>query len=515
LTSDHVLEFTLPSDGDLYGAQVTSNIYAYGTSLLYAGLWFKPDGTKFYVSCTSSGNIWVRQYGLSTAWDLTSTVTQDYQLAVTGIDKPYDIMFNSAGTKMMVHDSISDDMNEYTLSTAWVLSSATLTDTQFVSDAHGRGYGAWFNSDGKKLYVRGLDFIRFDLTTGYDLSTKGASTRLYDTNDYLGYPLNNGQDSQATEMHTSIKSGYAAIVDDSSRNVSWEITRDTADDRETASFMPAGKFRDRVAFAPKGGDSSGGFWFKLPSMSISEDGTKLVCMDAGESFNMVHAAGTMTSGWDLSTFSASLTNFWDHWDQGDYSAGGYVRPDGLKLFFLLDSVGYTKNRVAIERMSMSVAWDLTTLTYDDNYLTGTGITGNGGTESVTFKPDGTRLYISSSSTIYQYDLSTAWDLTTAGTASSWAGHDGGYHINWTPNGRFAIVDGWIGFSVHGMQVYRASTPWDVTTLGSRVALHGVDTAPYAWTGNTDEEYAGLVWHPTGKSMIVVRAGYNALEKWRT
>ncbi|MBA7589123.1 hypothetical protein ES708_31198 [subsurface metagenome] len=58
-------------------------------------------------------------------------------------------------------------------------------------------------------------------------------------------------------------------------------------------------------------------------------------------------------------------------------------------------------------------WDVSTATYEDKLkdVSGQDTSPNG----VFFKPDGTKMYIMgyATDTVYQYSLSTAWDVSTA------------------------------------------------------------------------------------------------------
>lgn len=79
------------------------------------------------------------------------------------------------------------------------------------------------------------------------------------------------------------------------------------------------------------------------------------------------------------------------------------KPDGTKLFILDDDDN-------IYQFSLSTPWDISTLSYD-SISWDDGLTIPAG---FTFKPDGTRIYVTEKqlSRVYQYDLSTAWDLSS-------------------------------------------------------------------------------------------------------
>ena len=84
-----------------------------------------------------------------------------------------------------------------------------------------------------------------------------------------------------------------------------------------------------------------------------------------------------------------------------------IKPDGIKLYM----VGISNETV--HQYTMSTAWDVSTLSYDN--VSFSVANEDGSPREVTFKPDGTKMYImgSAEDKVFQYDLSTAWDLSTA------------------------------------------------------------------------------------------------------
>lgn len=102
---------------------------------------------------------------------------------------------------------------------------------------------------------------------------------------------------------------------------------------------------------------------------------------------------TYSKALDTSTIDADIYNI-------------YFKPDGLKAFV----VGASGKKMI--RLTLSTAWDITTATVENSYtITATVPT------TFTFKPDGSAYYVlgvnGSNMIMYQYDLSTAWDITTS------------------------------------------------------------------------------------------------------
>ena len=140
------------------------------------GLTFNNDGTKMYV-CGKVGDD-VNEYALSSAFDV-STASYTTKFGVGGdlvgdANKPMGVQFNADGTKMFVLDEIQDRVNEYTLSTGFdVTSTVTYIDSFSVATQEAKPTGLAFNTDGTKMFVvgwKGNDVNEYTLTTGFDLS---------------------------------------------------------------------------------------------------------------------------------------------------------------------------------------------------------------------------------------------------------------------------------------------------------------------------------------------------------
>ena len=116
------------------------------------GLAFKPDGTRMYVIGAQKEIVY--QYTLSTPWDVTTatktTVSDDF---TSDESDPRNVQFNSDGTIMYIGGSNGDEINKYTLSTAYDVSTASLSDTYSVSSQSGRMRGFILADNGSKLYV--------------------------------------------------------------------------------------------------------------------------------------------------------------------------------------------------------------------------------------------------------------------------------------------------------------------------------------------------------------------------
>ena len=137
------------------------------------GLAFSSDGTKFFVVGYQGND--VGEYSMSTAWDVsTASYVDAFSLSGQGGVGRMGLDFNTDGTKMFVVSYQNDSIHEYTLSTGWDVSTASYVDAFDVSSQDTDPRGLEFNTDGTKMFMtgdQGNDINEYTLTTGFDVST--------------------------------------------------------------------------------------------------------------------------------------------------------------------------------------------------------------------------------------------------------------------------------------------------------------------------------------------------------
>jgi sugar lactone lactonase YvrE len=115
------------------------------------GLSFKDDGTKMYVMGISGDD--VNEYSLSTAWDIsTASYVQNFSVASQETN-PYGVFFRPDGTQMFINGTTNENVHEYVLSTPWDVSTASFNQTFLSSRQIRSSSGIFFKSDGKKMYI--------------------------------------------------------------------------------------------------------------------------------------------------------------------------------------------------------------------------------------------------------------------------------------------------------------------------------------------------------------------------
>ena len=90
------------------------------------------------------------------AGDISTTLYTGFSLNTSEGGGPQDLFVSSDGNQLYVIEATADSVLQYTMSQAWVLSTATYASKSFVVDSQDNAPTAvFFKSDGTKMYVLG------------------------------------------------------------------------------------------------------------------------------------------------------------------------------------------------------------------------------------------------------------------------------------------------------------------------------------------------------------------------
>jgi hypothetical protein len=174
--SDNVNEYSLSTAFDLSTASYSQNFSVSGQDSSPVGIAFNTDGTKMFVVGESGDNVY--EYTLSTGYNV-STASYSQSFSVSSQDtSPQSLAFNTDGTKMFVVGLSGQDVNEYTLSTGFNISTASYSQNFSVSAQETQPRGIAFNTDGTKMFIAGsggIEINEYNLSTGFDISTSSFS----------------------------------------------------------------------------------------------------------------------------------------------------------------------------------------------------------------------------------------------------------------------------------------------------------------------------------------------------
>lgn len=144
----------------------------------YGDLHFKNDGTQYYVTRLNLAVSYVEEYTLSTPWDLT-TGSNTHTLNVTAQSSNLltSLTFSRDGTKMY-HSTNSNNIYQYTLSTAWDLSTASYNS---VSSSFSGGVDSFYiNDNGTKLFIIHTENVRsYSFGTPYQANTLSLDSETF------------------------------------------------------------------------------------------------------------------------------------------------------------------------------------------------------------------------------------------------------------------------------------------------------------------------------------------------
>jgi len=479
-------------------------------------LYFKGDGLKLYISDDSTDSIY--QYTLSTAWDVSTASYDSVSFSVSSQDtSPTGIYFKSDGTTLYVAGNSTDDIFQYTLSTAWDLSTASYASKSFAITQDTGLRGVSFKSDGTKMYAVGFStdsVYQYSLSTAWDVSTASYDSVSFSVTSQDTTPLSMWFKSDGTYFYTS----------GGDNDTIYQYALSTAWDLSTASYSS-------ISFSVSSQDAS-------PSgVFFGDDGLKMYIV--GQTNQAIYQYSTVltTNTLDLSTGSVfEITPTSDiqvalsNPAASGTSSGATLLLDGSGEAYILENATYvqekslsanTNNGEAfhfssdgtrlyiieggfdIQLYDLSVAFDISTATHDQQ-LNGQTITSSvenrvGG---MFFKPDGTACFVAGGSTdkIYQLSLSTAWDLSTATLDTSFSITDPSTLAN-NPNiwfnasGTKMILADHSARKVYG---YDLSTAWDIST-----ADH--DNNEYSADAESTSDPEGLWLNPTGTKLWLMKS----------
>ena len=440
------------------------------------GLSFNSTGTKMYVCGSVTDTIY--QYTLTTAWDVSTASYDSVSFSVSSQDTtPTEVTFGDSGTKMYVLGATNDKIFQYSLTTAYDLSTASYASKSFsVANEETDPFGFDFTSDGTKVFVYGIQgdaVFQYSLSTAWDISTASYDTVSLDTssNETAGRGVafnSDGSQLYIVGAATDTIYQYSTVLNTATLDLStgsvFEITPTTditvslSNPADSGTVSVATLLLDSVAkttYDFVNGSLETTAYIAYQSINptglhFKPDGTKMYVLTLSEALNEYN----LSTAWDIGSavwYQGAVVN------QETGMEDVFFSPDGTKLY----AVGSAAD--SVYEYTLSTAWDISTISYIQSFSVAARHTVP---TSIFFNPDGTKMYVMGqfSDSVSAYNLSTAWDISTA----SYSGQNLSVSSeDLTPEGLFINSDGtklfMLGSTGDEVNSYNLSTAWDVST----------------------------------------------------
>jgi 6-phosphogluconolactonase (cycloisomerase 2 family) len=541
-TTDSIYQYSLSTAYDVTTAtydNVSLDISA--TNPYPTCLKFNNDGTKLWVvspNTLAGTSESIYEYGLTTAYDLSTASYSNVNLNLSAQEsRPHGIDFKPDGTKMFMTGWSNDRVYQYSLSSAWDITTASYDNVNFsVSSQDGTPRGITLNGDGTKIFIAGDNsntIYQYSLSTAYDISTMSYDSVSFSVNNYESSPFQISFSSTGHKLFVIGSSGQAidqfstqgldlqqeAIIyaDDASSGemlLGWDVAITPDGDR-----IVAGAENRDITGGTRGGavyifDRSGTTWSQFgsyiepgdpntdddfgSSVDITSDGNTVVVGSPREDTagTDAGAAYVFTSGNIVDFTTATLDHSQSAQSSLDQSMNAMLfNSDGTKMYMC----GGQGDK--IYTYDLTTAYDVSTATYDNSVditLSDLVVSGNTSVNPahMRYNNNGTKLFIlnQSQDRLHEYALSSAYDISTLSHT--------GYHTFLTTS-----IDPWgFDFNNDGTKIvvvsrsddriysYNLSTAYDVSTISTEQSNF--------YLGSNANDPFGVAFSNDGKKMFV-------------
>lgn len=217
-------------------------------------------------------------------------------------------------------------------------------------------------------------------------------------------------------------------------------------------------------------------------------------------WHKIQATPQIDKGWNLS--NAAFVGGGGFLSITENCNGMFFKPDGTSVYVTSDKD--TTNSVF--QYDLSVAWSLSSGSFNQSFNVGFQDTAP---HDLSFKSDGTKMYLvgDATNTVYEYNLSTAWDISTATLNQSFS------VSSQQPNPRS------IGFKTDGLKMfvsgeenkiseYALSTAWDISTASHTTTF----TIPFIFSPLVVTAAEGFFFKPDGTRLYTFDQG-DVIGEW--
>lgn len=384
-----------------------NNIFALGTADSYQrGCEFNGDGTKFYLVGYGDDNI--MQFSLSSAYEVGSQSYDGYyNLGGDGNTSPYNMRWNNDGTKFFVCDQV-DKIIEYSVSNAYDVTSGTITEGTVLSTTsyESSPLDVGFNADGTKMYVIGNggdEINEWTLSTGFDLSS--TVTHVSATSLGMGNPAAFDFNPTGTKM---------VVIDyDSDLMKAFNLSTPFNSSTIGSAYESFDLSSSQWVSTPTGSTYITNSIVTPTGCRFNGDGTTVTIMDRYSSSYDKAVSYPLLTAYELSTIADGCINLTAV--SSDYPVEVRFNPDGTKVY-VMDGNDDAIRQWSLA-VPYVLGKGSSVMTYDgaSPYLGATDASMKG----FDFAPDGKSIYTcgNNTDTIAHFTLSAPYDVTGTVTAT--------------------------------------------------------------------------------------------------
>ena len=438
---------------------------------------FNPTGTRLYVNDTFADLL--KQYTLSTAWDVTTASIDgnlDYNPPSASVN---DFAFSNTGRKVFVVNSVNA-VYRYDVNPAYEIAGITTSDQNatFTPGSGGTFQYIAFNADGTRMFLKknSTNVVSYyDLGTAYDLSSAGSentvtitdglsgSSEMSFANGGLIFTLYGGGGGvQLFTLATAYDLSTATLTDTSGSMPLTSLRFPVFGDSGQLMYFMDTTGDDIYAYPANvttyNADLSTGNYFEITTDDYKEvrftnvpaTGSQVFTVKArGDTGFGMNLSGTQTLDLDeftlLNAFSGNDVSNWSN------IGSAYMTRNGR--YILSASVFGAGNAFL---WKLHTPYDVTTASVIST-IQGNSIVDNA--VNVFLREDGRKAYIGTSTSLKELDLDPPFALTT--TATNTINPGGARNLFFKPDGtRYFCTN---ITSTTAVDTFDLSTPWDIST----------------------------------------------------
>lgn len=165
-------------------------------------------------------------FNAATAFDLAASIVASTSTSFLGqMSNPWGIFIGNSGTKMYISDG-GGNVFQYSLQTPYAVSSATYDNVNkgVYNPNNTDAMGLYFSSDGTQMYVSGNItgiVTQWTLSTAWDLSTASSSGKSMNLSSYVNYGRDLTFKPDGTRIYFVSQSGY---ITQSNLSTPWDLS---------------------------------------------------------------------------------------------------------------------------------------------------------------------------------------------------------------------------------------------------------------------------------------------------